>query len=299
MLKLIFLGVNGSLQDTDSGNTSLLLMGRKGSLAVDLSCNIGTLVNAGVDAVILTHEHIDHVYGLPSLLHQMWIAGRRKALDIYVPKGLEGLADGLIQLFGIREKKNMFAIRMHTEPVFCVGTMKVTTFPTDHTEVSIGVVVEEGDVIEDGDAAEESDAIEEGDAAEEGDVIEEGDATEESDVTEDGMEDAMEGRRSKLVYTCDTRPLRDIPSFMKGAQVLVHEASGLSKDGETLLRKGHSSGADAGKMARALGADKLYLCHLPRGEEAKAEILHEAKMVFEESFIPEVLREIAVDGIHV
>ena len=96
MLKLIFLGVNGSLQDTDSGNTSLLLMGRKGSLAVDLSCNIGTLVNAGVDAVILTHEHIDHVYGLPSLLHQMWIAGRRKALDIYVPKGLEGLADGLI-----------------------------------------------------------------------------------------------------------------------------------------------------------------------------------------------------------
>ena len=263
MLKLIFLGVNGSLQDTDSGNTSLLLMGRKGSLAVDLSCNIGTLVNAGVDAVILTHEHIDHVYGLPSLLHQMWIVGRRKALDIYVPKGLEGLADGLIQLFGIREKNNMFAIRMHTEPVFCVGTMKVTTFPTDHTEVSIGVVVEEGD------------------------------------VTEDGMEDAMEGRRSKLVYTCDTRPLGDIPSFMKGAQVLVHEASGLSKDGETLLRKGHSSGADAGKMARALGADKLYLCHLPRGEEAKAEILHEAKIVFEESFIPEVFREIAVDGIHV
>ena len=52
-------------------------------------------------------------------------------------------------------------------------------------------------------------------------------------------------------------------------------------------------------MARMLGADKLYLCHLPRGEEAKAEILHEAKMVFEESFIPEVLREIAVDGIHV
>ena len=281
MLKLIFLGVNGSLQDTDSGNTSLLLMGRKGSLAVDLSCNIGTLGNAGVDAVILTHEHIDHVYGLPSLLHQMWIAGRRKALDIYVPKGLEGLADGLIQLFGIREKKNMFEIRMHTEPVFSVGTMKVTTFPTDHTKMSIGVVVEEGDVIEDDD------------------VIEEGDAIEDSDAIEDAMEDAMKGRRAKLVYTCDTRPLRDIPSFMEGAQVLVHEASGLSKDGETLLRKGHSSGADAGKMARMLGADKLYLCHLPRGEEAKAEILHEAKMVFEESFIPEVLREIAVDGIHV
>lgn len=250
MLKLIFLGVNGSLQDTDSGNTSLLVTGKEGSLAVDLSCNLAAVVNAGVDAVILTHEHIDHVYGLPSLLHQMWIAGRGKALDIYVPQGLEQLADGLIHLFGLREKKNMFEIRLRTEPVFCVGTMKVTTFPTDHTEMSIGVVIEDG----------------------------------------------MEGGGGKLVYTCDTRPLRDIPSFMEGAQVLIHEASGLSKEEEALLRKGHSSGADAGKMARELGVDKLYLCHLPRGEEAKSQILREAKMVFGESFIPEVLGEIAVSG---
>ena len=250
MLKLIFLGVNGSLQDTDSGNTSLLVTGKEGSLAVDLSCNLAAVVNAGVDAVILTHEHIDHVYGLPSLLHQMWIAGRGKALDIYVPQGLEQLADGLIHLFGLREKKNMFEIRLRTEPVFCVGTMKVTTFPTDHTEMSIGVVIEDG----------------------------------------------MEGSGGKLVYTCDTRPLRDIPSFMEGAQVLIHEASGLSKDEEALLRKGHSSGADAGKMARELGVDKLYLCHLTRGDEAKSQILREAKMVFGESFIPEVLGEIAVSG---
>lgn len=250
MLKLIFLGVNGSLQDTDSGNTSLLVTGKEGSLAVDLSCNLAAVVNAGVDAVILTHEHIDHVYGLPSLLHQMWIAGRGKALNIYVPQGLEQLADGLIHLFGLREKKNMFEIRLRTEPVFCVGTMKVTTFPTDHTEMSIGVVIEDG----------------------------------------------MESSGGKLVYTCDTRPLRDIPSFMEGTQVLIHEASGLSKEEEALLRKGHSSGADAGKMARELGVDKLYLCHLPRGEEAKSQILREAKMVFGESFIPEVLGEIAVGG---
>lgn len=266
MLKLIFLGVNGSLQDTDSGNTSLLVTGKEGSLAVDLSCNLAAVVNAGVDAVILTHEHIDHVYGLPSLLHQMWIAGRGKALDIYVPQGLEQLADGLIHLFGLREKKNMFEIRLRTEPVFCVGTMKVTTFPTDHTEISIGVVIEDGM---------------------EGSM---------GDGMEDTIEDVMKDVRGKLVYTCDTRPLRDIPSFMEGAQVLIHEASGLSKDEEALLRKGHSSGADAGKMARELGVDKLYLCHLPKGEEAKSQILREAKMVFGESFIPEVLGEIAVGG---
>ena len=65
MLKLIFLGVNGSLQDTDSGNTSLLVTGKEGSLAVDLSCNLAAVVNAGVDAVILTHEPVSYTHLYP------------------------------------------------------------------------------------------------------------------------------------------------------------------------------------------------------------------------------------------
>ena len=50
---------------------------------------------------LLTHEHIDHVYALPSLLHHLWLGGRAKALDIYIPEGMEPLVNGLIDLFGI------------------------------------------------------------------------------------------------------------------------------------------------------------------------------------------------------
>lgn len=244
MLKFKFLGVNGSVQDPDSGNTSLLVFGKEGSLAVDLSCNLAAAVEAGIDAVILTHEHIDHVYGLASLLHQLWLGGRNKALDIYIPNGMEWLVNGLIDMFGIRQKKNMFEIRICADTVFDIGAMHVTAFSTDHTDTSIGVVIEEGE--------------------------------------------------DKLVYTCDTRPVKDVPFIMNGAQVLIHEASGVMKDEDMLVKKGHSSAADAGKLAQRLMVRKLYLCHLPKGEEAKAEILGEARTKFREAYIPDVLEEIAV-----
>lgn len=241
MLNFTFLGINGSLQDIDSGNTSLLISGTKGSAAVDLSCAIAAITDADIDAVILTHEHIDHVYALPSLLHQLWLKGRARALDIYIPDGMEHLVNGLIDLFGIREKRAMFDIRLSTEHGFNAGTMRFTTFPTSHTSTSMGLVVEDG--------------------------------------------------KDKLVYTCDTRPFKDTPPFMMDAQVLIHEASGLFKEEEMLLKKGHSSGADAGKLAREINAGKLYLCHLPRGDKAKAEILCEARTVFKETYIPHILKE--------
>lgn len=104
MLRFTFLGVSGSVQELSGGNTSLLIAGEEGRVAVDLSANLPVLTEADIDMVILTHEHIDHVYGLPSLIHQLWIKGRERPLAICLPSGLWGLAEGLMDLFGLRTK---------------------------------------------------------------------------------------------------------------------------------------------------------------------------------------------------
>ena len=65
-------------------------------------------------------------------------------MDIYMPSKMEHLVSGLIDLFGIREKRAVFEIRLLTEHVFDAGTMHFTAFPTDHTETSIGLVIEDG-----------------------------------------------------------------------------------------------------------------------------------------------------------
>ena len=194
MLNFMFLGTNGSMQG-DEGNTSLLFKGSRGTVLVDASCGLGRAVAADVDAVILTHEHIDHVYGLPSLIHQLWLSGRRRALDICVPAGMEEFVHRFLEVFSLQEKKNMFDFRIRTGRQFSVGSMEITLFSTEHTETSVGLVVREGE--------------------------------------------------DRVVYTSDTRPIREILPCMAGAQVLIHEASGCEAEEEILWKKGHSSGADA------------------------------------------------------
>lgn len=144
MLKFLFLGANGSLQDLTSGNTSLLISGDKGVLCVDLSCNIAKVVDADVDAVLLTHEHIDHVYALPSLLHQLWLSGRTRELIIIVPEGMAYIPEGMLDLFRLRSKKGMFNISIVSGTRFELGTMHIETFKTDHTANSVGLTVIEG-----------------------------------------------------------------------------------------------------------------------------------------------------------
>lgn len=144
MVKFMFLGVSGSLQEPGGGNTSLLFFGEKGRAAVDLSCHIAAVVRADVDVVVFTHEHIDHVYGLPSLLHQLWISGRERELRIYAPEGMKELLERLIGVFKLREKKGMFPIRILSQTEFWVGSMKIALFRTDHTAVSVGLAVTEG-----------------------------------------------------------------------------------------------------------------------------------------------------------
>lgn len=127
MLNFMFLGTNGSMQG-DEGNTSLLFKGSRGTVLVDASCGLGRAVAADVDAVILTHEHIDHVYGLPSLIHQLWLSGRRRALDICVPAGMEEFVHRFLEVFSLQEKKNMFDFRIRTGRQFSVGSMEITLF---------------------------------------------------------------------------------------------------------------------------------------------------------------------------
>ncbi len=144
MLKFVFLGANGSIQERDSGNTSLLFSDGTSSFLVDASVNIFTAVEAQIDAIVLTHEHIDHMYALPSLLHQLWLQKRTKPLRIICPDGIRPMINGLIDNFSIRAKKGIFDIIFETAGENRVGEMALSFFKTVHTANSVGLVVEEG-----------------------------------------------------------------------------------------------------------------------------------------------------------
>ena len=239
MLSVSFLGINGSLVDRDGGNTSLLFRSPDLKTLVDVSGNIAEAVDADIDSVIITHEHIDHVYGFVSLLHQLWLSGRERKLSVYCHEKVIPLLEGLVTLFSLREKRNFFPLTIEKAEDFRKGGTEVSFFPTDHTSSSFGLVM------------------------------------------------TWEGE--KIIYTSDTRPIKEFGSDWSEPDILIHEASGIKRDEETLIRKGHSSAYDAAEAATSLRAKSLLLCHLPKGEEKKKEILEEAKMGFENSSLPSLL----------
>ena len=87
-LGLVFFGAAGSVQSVSQGNTSFLVRSGQASVLVDASGSPHqNLLRAGsscteLDAVLLTHAHTDHIYALPSLLHQAWLSKRKRPLTI-------------------------------------------------------------------------------------------------------------------------------------------------------------------------------------------------------------------------
>jgi ribonuclease BN (tRNA processing enzyme) len=88
----------------------------------------------------------------------------------------------------------------------------------------------------------------------------------------------VDGRR--LVYSGDTRPTARLVDAARDADVLVHEVGGLDADAATVHRHGHSTAGDAGRAARAAGAGRLVLTHVPT-EDLIGVILAEARAAFE------------------
>ena len=234
MADVVFLGTNGSLQERGSGNTSLLLLSNDIRILVDVSSNIQEAVENDIDVVIVTHSHTDHVYGIPSLLHQLWLSGRKRLLTIYAPKAVIPLIDSLINAFSLREKKNFFPLEIREVENFQVGNTEISFFKTDHTDASIGLLFKDD--------------------------------------------------KGKILYTSDTRPIKEIKDDWIDSDILIHESSGSYIDEETLIKKGHSSSIDAANLANMIKCKKLILCHLPLND--KDTILEEARNVFSNTIIP-------------
>ncbi len=119
MPRVVLLGTGSALSGPDRDNTFLLFQGKDTRILVDCAgspsqrlAQVGVPV-ASIDVLILTHSHADHIYGLPVLALNSWIAGRRQPLDIFgLPETLHS-ARLLLRAVGADHWPNLFPIRYH------------------------------------------------------------------------------------------------------------------------------------------------------------------------------------------
>lgn len=108
--RIVVLGTGPALASAARDNTFFLFDSPEGSLFIDCAGSpFHKLLKVGADpdnlaGVILTHSHPDHMYGLPSLIHELWLHGRRETLHIFANAATQRVARALVDVFQLRAK---------------------------------------------------------------------------------------------------------------------------------------------------------------------------------------------------
>src|SRR5688572_30269909 len=105
MVQVTCLGTGAAVPAPGRDNTSLVIDADGELTLIDASgAPYKRLVEAGFDPgrlarIIITHEHLDHTYGYPSLLQSLWLVGRREPLPVYALPETWRFLYGLVDAF--------------------------------------------------------------------------------------------------------------------------------------------------------------------------------------------------------
>jgi len=154
MAKVVILGSSNAVPTPESENTHFVVMGKERVLLVDSVSNpIVRLEQAGVNFndltdIVITHFHPDHVSGLPLLLMDMWLMGRKRPLNIYGLHYTLDRVEGLMGFYNWSEWPDFFPVVFYRLPssemtlVVDCPDFTVRASPVHHMIPNIGLRIE-------------------------------------------------------------------------------------------------------------------------------------------------------------
>jgi ribonuclease Z len=284
-LSLFFAGTAGSVPSARRGLPALLL--RAGGDRVLIDCGEGTqqqlLRSIGLpelDAVFLTHLHLDHWLGLLGMLKTFDLRAREKPLALFGPPGLRGLIDAMRPIVIGRTGYPLRVEELDPHEEVRFDGYAIAAFPVEHRVPAYGYAFVEDDRPGrfDADAARTLGIAEGPDFGrlQRGETV--GGVRPEQVVGP-----TRPGRR--IVVSGDTRPCQTTEVYAHGADVLVHEATFLEEERARARETAHSTAAQAAELARDAGVRLLVLTHLSTRYFAR-DVRDEARATFPATVVP-------------
>jgi ribonuclease Z len=283
-LSVFFAGTAGSVPTARRGMPAILL--RAGGDRILIDCGEGTqqqlLRSVGLpelDAIFITHFHLDHWLGLIGMLKTFDLRAREPKLTIYGPPGLHALFTGLRQLIGrTGYPLELVELDRHDEVRF--GSYAISAFPVKHRVEAYGYAFSEDqrpgrfDV-----AAARALGITEGPDF--------GRLQHGESVNGVQPEQVMGAPRSgrRIVFSGDTAPCQAVEAFAHEADLLIHEATFLEDERARARETAHSTARQAAELARDAGVRLLALTHLSTRYFPR-EVRDEARAVFPATIVP-------------
>src|SRR5919106_6213900 len=291
-LSLFFAGTAGSVPTARRGLPAVLLTAGGDRLLFD--CGEGTqqqlLRSVGLpelDAVFLTHYHLDHWLGLLGMVKTFDLRARERLLTLYGPPGLRALIEAMRPVIGrTGYPLELVELEPHEEVRF--GCYLIAAFPVEHRVTAYGYAFVEDDRPGRFDpVAARALGVAEGPdfgRLQRGEEV--GGVRPEQVVGP-----VRPGRR--IVISGDTRPCQTTEVYAHGADVLVHEATFLEDQRARARETAHSTAAQAAEIARDAGVRLLALTHLSTRYFPR-EVRDEARAVFPNTIVPRDFDAIAV-----
>jgi ribonuclease Z len=214
-----------------------------------------------VDAVFFTHFHADHYLGIIGFLRTLGMQGRETPMTLYGPPPARRL---LHQAVHLGTERIGFPLQIHElrgGDVAARSSYAVHAVQVDHRVNALGYVLQEQERpgrfdleraralgVPEGPAFGK---LQRGEA-----VILGGRTVQPSDV----LGAPRPGR--KVVLSGDTRPCDSLVVAALDADLLIHEATFSDDEQERALETRHSTGREAGRVAREGKVRRLILTHL-------------------------------------
>ena len=299
-MKITFLGTAASFPTPRRGLPAIAVR-RKGELLL-FDCGEGTQRQMATSRIgfssgmkiFITHLHGDHVLGLPGLLQSMSLFERKAPLEVYGPSGLLDF----IRAFKATVRFTLtfpIEVKEIDEGLAFMGEeYSVRAVWAEHSVPSLAYALEES----------ERPGIFYPEKAEELGVpegrlwskLQRGGEIKLSDgrvvISSQVMGPQRKGR--KLVYASDTRPCEAVAKLAKGADILIHEATLDDGLADKAMEMGHSTPAQAAKIAKEACVKRLILSHVSGRYPQAEELLEQARRIFPNVEVAEDFMEVDI-----
>jgi len=300
MVEVVILGSGGSIPTAKRNSPAYLIRHEGWNLLFDCGEDAQRRIEPfGTNrkmAIFISHNHADHMLGIPGVLLRFSLLGRIKPLDIYGPTELIEyikMAQTTIHL-GTTFEATVYGI----EPgvIFTEKNFSVRAFEVDHRGVAFGYEFTyqrpTGKFLPE--KAKEL-GIPKGKLWSK---LAKGEKVRLDDGREIQPEDVSlpPEKGLKIVYSGDTSPCDNLREAAMDADILIHEAMYTEEHSDLAAERGHTTAKQAATIASECNVGLLILTHYsPRYEDGE-DIICEGKKFFPNTVLARDLMRINLNN---
>ena len=291
-MKVTVLGSSSALPTSERFPSAHVLNAHERLFLID--CGEGTQMQlrrnrirfGKINHIFISHLHGDHVFGLYGLLSTFSLMGRVAPLHLYAPENYNNMLRSHLSDFDIHLNYEIDFIPLEgKDPVKILDDkyLTVTSFPLQHRVPAFGFIFAEKphnrNIIKESITRYEIPtvripAIKKGQDF----ITKDGVLIKNEDITIPGPPSLS------YAYCSDTKKFKRLSSFVKGVDLLYHEATFDMSLEELARTTGHSTTLDAAKIASEAGAGRLIIGHFSARYKDISPLVEEARKIFPMTF---------------